>query len=372
MGRTFVYLLTGKEPNEFYDPYTDEYHWRTKVTHVSPLLADFIDHLMARLPGERPANTQVILEKLGQIEQTVYPPKAPFTVSSKPSTNAPLLQRFEFLVRMNATWEINRRRGQTEFFTEELDNGVILEMVAIPGGTFMMGSPDTEAERRDNENPQHSVNVAPFYMGKFTVTQAQWRAVAALPQVNRKLDANPSNFKGDTLPVETISWHDAIEFCARLSKKKRRTYRLPSEAEWEYACRAGTTTPFHFGKTITTDLTNYNGNKTYGSGSKGIYRKKTTPVSRFQVANNCGLYDMHGNVWEWCADHWHHSYQGAPTDGRAWIDGNNNDNRPHLRRGGSWFSLPRDCRSASRYFNVAGIGYGSLGFRVVCAAPGVS
>ncbi|MFM9160298.1 MAG: formylglycine-generating enzyme family protein, partial [Dolichospermum sp.] len=129
-------------------------------------------------------------------------------------------------------------------------------------------------------------------------------AVAALPQVNQELKPNPSRFKGDgsTLltnhrPVERVSWHDAVEFCARLSNYTKRPYRLPSEAEWEYACRAGTTTPFHFGETMTTDLANYNGNYTYGDGSKGVYREETTEVGSFKIANEFGLYDMHGNVW---------------------------------------------------------------------------
>jgi formylglycine-generating enzyme required for sulfatase activity len=124
-----------------------------------------------------------------------------------------------------------------------------------------------------------------------------------------------------------------------LSKATGREYRLPSEAEWEYACRAGTTTPFHFGETITTDLANYNGNYTYGSGSKGQYRKQTTDVGSFP-ANAFGLHDMHGNVWEWCQDTWHENYNGAPTDGSAWVDENANQNRMILR-GGSWYNNPR-------------------------------
>jgi formylglycine-generating enzyme required for sulfatase activity len=240
-------------------------------------------------------------------------------------------------------------------------------MVAILGGTFMMGSPDSEQGRSSTESPQHSVTITPFYMGKFTVTQAQWRVVVNLPQVHCALRPDPSYFKGDNLPVERISWDEAVEFCARLSLKTGRNYRLPSEAEWEYACRAGTTTPFHFGGTITPDLANYDGKYIYGSAAKGIHRKKTTPVGSFQVANAFGLYDMHGNVWEWCADSWHTHYHGAPSDGQVWS--NNSDNRYRLLRGGSWDSIPKSCRSACRNYFYPSDRYNlNIGFRVLCTS----
>jgi formylglycine-generating enzyme required for sulfatase activity len=238
-----------------------------------------------------------------------------------------------------------------------------------------MGSPESEEKRRKYESPQHPVNVKPFFLGKYPVTQAQWQAVAKLSKVNRELDPDPSGFKGADRPVEQVSWHDAVEFCARLSKQTGREYRLPSEAEWEYACRAGTTTPFHFGETITTDLANYRGTDFeykgtvyrgfYGSGSKGEFRQQTTPVGSFGVANAFGLYDMHGNVWEWCADHWHDNYEGAPSDGSAWLS--DNDNHSRLLRGGSWSSRPVLCRSACRS-NYSPDNWVILnGFRVVCA-----
>ncbi|MFM7326286.1 MAG: formylglycine-generating enzyme family protein, partial [Nodosilinea sp.] len=194
-----------------------------------------------------------------------------------------------------------------------------LEMVAIPAGTFLMGSPEDEVDRYDAEGPQHEVRVASFFMAKYPITQAQWRQVAQLERVNRDLDPDPAYFKGDNRPVEQVSWHEATEFCARLSRLSGREYRLPSEAEWEYACRAGTPTPFHFGETITTDLANYNGNNTYNQGPKGIYREETTEVGSF-APNPFGLYDMHGNVWEWCQDHWHDNYaEDPPRDGSAWL-----------------------------------------------------
>jgi formylglycine-generating enzyme required for sulfatase activity len=252
-------------------------------------------------------------------------------------------------------------------FVEDLGNGVILEMAAIPGGTFIMGSPPEELGHRDNESPQHSVTVQPFFMGKYQVTQAQWRFVAQLAQVNRELEQDPSNFKGDNRPVEQVSWYDAVEFCDRLSSHTKRQYRLPSETEWEYACRAGTTTPFHFGETITTDLANYDGNYTYGQGSKGVYREETTAVGSFGVANNFGLYDMHGNLDEWCLDDWHDNYKDAPTDGSAWFSSDKDKIGRAVLRGGSWVYGSQCCRSASRYGNVRDNQYGSIGFRVVCS-----
>ncbi|MCC5666050.1 SUMF1/EgtB/PvdO family nonheme iron enzyme [Nostoc sp. CHAB 5784] len=273
---------------------------------------------------------------------------------------------------MGKTYEINRSRGRAEFFAENLGNGIVLEMVAIPGGKFLMGSPESEPERTGDESPQHTVTIQPFFMGKFPVTQSQWKAVAALPKVNIDLDPEPSNFKGVNRPVEQVSWDDVIEFCARLSKKTEKTYRLPSEAEWEYACRAGTTTPFYFGETITTDLANYRGTDwdyngtvyrgNYAQGPKGEYRKQTTDVGKFP-ANPFGLFDMHGNIWEWCQDEWHKNYNGAPKDGSAWLVDNDNQNR--LLRGGSWLSLPRNCRSAFRNSFARGYRRSSVGFRVV-------
>ena len=239
-------------------------------------------------------------------------------------------------------------------------------MVSVPGGSFIMGSP--EGEGNGSEKPQHKVKVKPFFMGKYPVTQAQWRAISSLPKIKCDLEADPSRFKGDNLPVEKVSWEDAVEFCQRLSKQTGREYRLPSEAEWEYACRAGTTTPFHFGETISTDLANYNGNYIYPKGSKGEYRAKTNQVGSFSP-NAFGLYDMHGNVWEWCQDEWHRSYEGAPTDGSAWLSGNDSNK---VVRGGSWDDDPNDSRSACRYYDSRDGRGLYIGFRVVCVAPSIT
>ncbi|NJO78427.1 MAG: formylglycine-generating enzyme family protein [Cyanobacteria bacterium RM1_2_2] len=268
------------------------------------------------------------------------------------------LWRVDFeTVTVDARGQVTERFAkQANFFKKNLGNGVILEMGKIPAGSFSMGSPDTEKERDADESPQHTVNVSSFFIGKFAVTQAQYQQL---------MGNNPASFKGENHPVEGVSWHDAAEFCTKLSRQTGRTYRLPSEAEWEYACRAGTTTPFYFGETITSALANYNASYIYQSEPKGEYRQQTTEVGKFSP-NAFGLYDMHGNVWEWCQDHWHNNYQGAPNDGRAWLS--EDKEAPRLLRGGSWFFNPRDCRSATRVSNVAGFRNLTCGFRVVCVA----
>ncbi|ABW33201.1 formylglycine-generating enzyme family protein [Acaryochloris marina] len=267
-----------------------------------------------------------------------------------------------------AGWKIQSQQRRGQFYCETLSDDLVLRMVSISGGQFMMGSPDDESQRRDWEVPRHPIKIPAFFMGRYPVTQAQWKIVASYPEINLGLNPNPSNFKGDNRPVEQVNWHEAVEFCARLSATTKRPYRLPSEAEWEYACRAGTTTPFYFGETLTTDIANYNGGYTYNNGPKGKYRKATTPVDHFQYANAYGLNDMHGNVWEWCQDTWHRSYNGAPEDGSAWI-GENDNNSSKVRRGGSWIYNPRYCRSASRSDAYPGDRNYFIGFRVVCSAP---
>ncbi|NER03143.1 MAG: SUMF1/EgtB/PvdO family nonheme iron enzyme [Okeania sp. SIO3C4] len=252
--------------------------------------------------------------------------------------------------------EINRHSHKVLFFTEDLGNGEMLEMVAISGGTFMMGSPENEAGRLDIETPQHQVTLQPFYMSKYPITQNQYQVI---------MGENPSHFKGGNRPLECVSWYDATEFCQKLSQKTGKTYRLPSESQWEYACRAGTTTPFYFGETITSELANCNGNYPYGKVPKGKYREETTDVGSFPP-NAFGLYDMHGTVWEWCADDWHKNYEGAPTDGSAWLENDGKEHYPVLR-GGSWAIIPIICRSAYRYYDFRREDHiYVIGFRVVC------
>ena len=311
-----------------------------------------------------------IEERILANKQVVYSPPSPNNTEPKPEKFLDIpVTSFKFetaklipgVLSLGKSSEIQRIAKNADYFGEDLGNGVILEMVAIPGGTFIMGSPENEEGRSSDESPQHQVTVPSFFMSKYPVTQKQWRAVAALGKVYIDLESDPSYFKGDNLPVERVSWNDAQEFCARLSRMANKTYRLPSEAEWEYACRGGTTTPFYCGETISTDLANYNGNYTYGRGQKGQYRGKTTEVGIFP-ANPFGLYDMCGNVWEWCEDKWHENYINAPTDGSAWTSLSSEN---WLMRGGSWVTNPRVCHSASRYSKGLVNSNDSNGFRLV-------
>lgn len=217
---------------------------------------------------------------------------------------------------------------------DTITNSIGMKLTYIPAGEFLMGSPRNE-ERRDDDETQHKVKISkPFLMGVTEVTQGQYKAV---------MGKNPSYFDGsDDLPVEKVSWEDAVEFCEKLSKKEGRTYRLPTEAEWEYACRAGTTTAFNVGDRPSVDLMNYNGDYTYNGSSRGVDRGKTVSVGSFKP-NRWGLYDMHGNVYEWCSD-WYGDYpKGAVTDPRGPATG-----RSRVLRGGCWCHVPRYCRSANR------------------------
>ncbi|MEH1882733.1 MULTISPECIES: SUMF1/EgtB/PvdO family nonheme iron enzyme [unclassified Nostoc] len=276
-------------------------------------------------------------------------------------------QPFEFTVVIvdSQGKEIKRSRRQNYYLTQDLGNGVTLEMVYIPGGEFWMGSPESEGKRYSNERPQHQVTVKPFLISKYAITQAQWREVATLREVRQNLKLRPSRNGGKSHPITQVSWFDAVEFCDRLSEKTGKQYSLATEAKWEYACRAGTTTPFHFGETITSDLANYDGSYSYGSERKGIYREITTFVGSLQVANFFGLFDMHGNVWEWCLDHWHENYHNAPNNGDTWWD--RSDNQTRVMRGGSWRNDPHLCRSSSRLQKNASDMSNHVGFRIVCS-----
>ncbi|MBW4662550.1 MAG: SUMF1/EgtB/PvdO family nonheme iron enzyme [Drouetiella hepatica Uher 2000/2452] len=329
-------------------------------------LQDYRSHLALKESDAEAIESRLFAPKWAERQQ-VQPPTLTQPETRLQHTPPTIkTQPFEFetaiLVIKNQKPVITRSRKAAKAFAEDLGNGVTLDLVAIPGGTFLMGSPTHELERDTCEDPQHLVTVQPFCMGKYPVTQTQWRSVTQLPKINLDLNPDPSFFKGDKRPVEQVSWDEAIEFCDRLSRKTGRAYRLPSEAEWEYACRAGTTMPFYFGETLTPKLANYDCEYTYGTGIKGTYRQGlTTEVACF-LANAFGLFDMHGNVWEWCIDHWHENYQGAPSDGSAWLSMNNNLSR--RIRGGSWNNNPRLCRSAYRNRNKRNYQSNNLGFRV--------
>ncbi len=234
-------------------------------------------------------------------------------------------------------------------------------MVVIPAGRFRMGSPANEAERTDYEGPQHEVRIAaPFAMGVYAVTFEDYERFCDDTKIGKPED---QGWGRGSRPVINVSWEAARDYCAWLGEQTGRAYRLPSEAEWEYACRAGTDTPFHFGPRITTDQANFDGNFTYHGSAKGEFRGQTVPVGSFPP-NAFGLYDMHGNVWEWCQDTWHDSYKGAPSDGSAWGRG---EKESRVVRGGSWRDFPRFCRAAAPRRGPPGARYGFIGFR--CAAP---
>ena len=231
-----------------------------------------------------------------------------------------------------------------------------MEFVYVPGDCFQMGCDESDVECSSDEKPRHNVCLQGFWIGKYEVTNAQWQTI---------MKHIPSNFQGANRPVEQVSWNDAQEFLKTLRSLGDfggLTPRLPTEAEWEYACRAGTTTPFSFGETISTDQANYNGKFIYGNGNVGVFRGQTTDVGSFPP-NGFGLYDMHGNVWEWMADTYHENHYGARKDGRAW--GRLDDKRAKTLRGGSWLNVPYYARSTFRYRYEADSWSDYVGLRVV-------
>ncbi|HIA46990.1 MAG TPA: formylglycine-generating enzyme family protein [Candidatus Hydrogenedentes bacterium] len=220
-----------------------------------------------------------------------------------------------------------------------------MEFVWIPKGSFTMGSPNSEDKRKDNER-QHKVTLTNgFWLGKYEVTQAEWKSV---------MGNSPSSFSGSNNPVEQVSWDDIQGYLS----KKGSEYRLPTEAEWEYACRAGTTTATHYGNSLSSSQANFYGNSPYGGASKGAYRKKTTSVGSFKP-NAWGLYDMHGNVWEWCSD-WYGDYSSGSVTGPTGASSGSS----RVLRGGSWYNSGYDCRSANRSSSTPGYRYNYIGIRI--------
>ncbi|MGK7942550.1 MAG: SUMF1/EgtB/PvdO family nonheme iron enzyme [Crocosphaera sp.] len=465
LGVTAVRLLTQCFPNNEIDEYGNridklldesQTNWRWKEyaqeqkIEINQGLAAILDKMLQPNINQRYQSAEAVLKDLKNLlnpqsiiakSVTTQPTKVTATkkvnllqVNQKSSLNT--LQNklnkldnyfkeieFETVIVNEKGETIDRQLKLAKCFIEILPGGIELEMLKIPGGTFMMGTTDEEIEKLSktfnreyfkNESPIHQVKLNSFLMSKYPITQEQCQAIVnfTLPKENIELNSNISRFKGDKNPVERVSWEEAVEFCQRLSKLTQQNqripkqYRLPSEAEWEYACRAGTKTPFCFGDTITTELANYKSNYIYAheQSASEIHQNivhsnkvekhlnplnreekwqfpsektdkssnKTTPVGKF-YPNGFGLYDMHGNVWEWCGDDWHNNYDGAPSDGSAWFEGNYNPNvrhkskSYHVMRGGSWAFVPHDCRSAVRYFNNwRAYRKDDNGFRVVC------
>jgi len=346
-------IQSGLEGQELADRIALLVESRSKDTLNDPLLQSAIDRME---------------NVIKPMQNFIYPPMLK-------SSTTPIKREFQYSVFEFDTItlendEIRTERKQARYFIEELGNETTLEMVYIPSGSFLMGAPDDESIYY-YENPQHLVNIPAFHIGKLEIIQAQWKYV-----MQHNLSAN----KGANLPAENVSWLDAIEFCRRLSLITGRSYRLPSEAEWEYACRAGTNTPFNFGTdNINTKIVNYldlneiddEENPSAAPegyfvaySPEGVKYLETKPAGSF-FPNAFGLYDMHGNVCELCQDSWHDDYEGAPTDGSAWLS----EEDPHLVviRGGSFDYFNDDCRSASRSWIGANNRYHGLGFRVVCS-----
>ena len=248
------------------------------------------------------------------------------------------IQQLETVTVNNKGEEIARNQFSVFFREIVIAGSIKLSLVVIPKGEYMMGE----------EDEQKLVKVEEFWMSQYQITQEQWKAVANLEKIETELNGSPSNWKGKKLPVEQVTWPDTQEFCRRLSKKTGEQFRLPTEEEWEYACRAGTTTPFYFGETITFELANFDGRKTHANEPKGAYRERTTDVGIFPP-NAFGLYDMHGNVNEWCNDN---------------FDG---DKDKKVIRGGYYQDSPSSCRSA---FRSSSRSYGAgTGFRIVIVPP---
>jgi formylglycine-generating enzyme required for sulfatase activity len=358
-------LLTGELP----PPFMDRLRTDWQPVKLSANWGAAVIEAVRLFPEERPRKVRdwwetFVISKKIESRQADKPPKA-----LSPISNPIRLREFDYeTVWLDEKGEIISRQTLCAKFHEELLGGVMLEMVKIPAGEYLMGSPNLKPAAKEktgsgqlkNEFPQHPVKVKEFFIGKHAITQQQWQAVAGFPKITIELPDAPFSFEGHSLPAERVSWDQAKEFCARLSKHTGREYRLPTEAEWEYACRAGTTTPFAFGERITTELANFG--KSFQHGRKTKRGSLTVEVNEQAVANGFGLFDMHGNVQEWCEDVWHDSYDGAPDDGSAWLTGGDSSHR--VLRGGSWYDKEENCRAAFRNRIAPDCAFDDVGFRV--------
>ncbi len=406
LGATCLHLLTNIEPTELFDVAEGEWIWREYLedNDISYELSRVLDKLVESATKRRFQTVEEVLQSLSgrgvapsirkakgttanrhsrvKLARSPIPPfegkrgqasagslvnnreKSTKVATKKKSARdldlkiakyifLALKQNDSVIINKKSPLPTSKHKGKAKYITIDLGKGITMDLMGIPGGKYLMGSPENEPERANDEGPQHSVSIRPFLLGKYPVTQAQWKAI---------MKNNPSRFTEDEEnPVERVSWFDCINFCVRLSEKLGREFRLPTEAEWEYAARAKTTTPFFFGETITTELANYNGEYTYGIEAEGEYRHKTTKVGSFSP-NRFGLYDLHGNVAEWCEDTWHDNYQEAPTNGDSWVEEDHSLEK--VLRGGSWLHLPGSCRSSQRLSSTVNSKSDAFGFRI--------
>ncbi|PZO42177.1 MAG: serine/threonine protein kinase [Pseudanabaena frigida] len=391
LGVTCIHLLTNVSPFELMDM-DGMWVWRNFLGNnsVSSTLSQILDRLIIAAPSQRYQTAQAVLNDLKNLSSSshqAYVPrfarprnqKAIAKTNITPISNktpspsipaiAPSLSQFSFEMATVAVnrigigkfakfqLQVNTKQRIGHFYIETLGNfqgkPISLEMVHIPAGKFYIGSPTNEMEHSDEETPRHAIDIPPFFISRFPITQRQWKVL---------MDNNPAIFIGNgDRPVESVSWEDVQSFCQKLIERSGKPYRLPSESEWEYACRAGTLTAFSFGETIAANLATYNASEPYKYAPKGIASASTTEVGSYP-SNAFGLHDMHGNVWEWCEDNWHDDYDLLPKDGSAWTKGG--DRSCRIVRGGSWRDPAHYCRSAKRSKNPANQGDRCTGFRI--------
>ena len=361
-------IKNGTTVDEIYDNEENEWIWEDILDKKGIKISDHLRAILNRmLEDKRKRRFQSSTEVLEALQnahplRSTPPQINTSSISFQPVVNnqnisktikMPVLQSFTFdTVKVNNIGQIiKQERKISQYYQEMIKNNILLDMVYIPGGTFMMGTNEC-----NNAKPIHKVKVPPFFMGKYAITQGQYTAL---------MGENPSYFqKGDDYPVECVTWYKAQEFCQKLSNLTGKHYKLPSEAQWEYACRSNTDTPFYFGETITPEIVNYNGQYPYGKAPKGKYREKTVPVD-YLPPNGFGLYNMYGNVWEWCEDDYAENYQATPNDGSSYILSFKGDNSKVLR-GAAYYSDASYCLSASRDYVSPNDYLYYVGLRVVC------
>jgi formylglycine-generating enzyme required for sulfatase activity/predicted Ser/Thr protein kinase len=361
LGATFYNLLTAQVPiPATFRSYAEMPPPKYFNDQVSDQVNEAILQAMAQEPSERPQNIEAFRKLLGLDEESEKLAEQRAPLHSYPNmgkdwqSTIVVATRFSDVDIQTTTVDNAPRAEKVILKSGSFWHGrnIELEMVNIPSGDFLMGSSGLSSLSR--ESPQHLVIVPPFQMGKFPITQAQYFAV---------MGQNPSGFRGERRPVENVSWYDAMAFCAKISERLGRFYRLPSESEWEYACRANTNTAFSLGDNLYPNLANYDSTKRDSKFAANLVRRSTSYVDIFP-ANPFGLHDLHGNVWEWCADYQHEDYVDAPSDGSAWRIGG--DPSLCILRGGAWGCTPQVCRSSARHWAPVSYHSNKVGFRVVC------